>query len=119
MKRRWMVENTGKIFNITRALRCHIATPTLTLWVSPMEDGKGDRAMDLMLRGDDHGVEQATLGSIIEGVSQGNSGTEMNSLHLESNGPSLAADQLRVVPVGGKVEEDHSIYMVNLQRDIA
>ena len=43
---------------------------SLTLGVSSMENSKSDRAVHLMLAGDDHGVEQSSLSSVIQCICQ-------------------------------------------------
>ncbi len=64
--------------------------------------------MDLVLGGDDHGVEEPTLGSIIQGTSQRDRGTEVYRLNLKTNAPNLAANQLGIVSgVGGVRTERH------------
>lgn len=53
--------------------------------------------VDLVLGGDDHGVEQAALGSIVQGVGQRDGGTEVDRLHLETNGLNPPTNMLCIV----------------------
>ena len=71
---------------------------SLTLWVPAVQDGEGDGAMHLVLAGDNGGVEESPLGSIIQGVSERDGRTEVDRLYHQIHTLDTTANQLSIVP---------------------
>ena len=63
-----------------------------------MQDGQGDGAVHLMLAGDNGSVEESPLGSIIQGISKRDGGTEVDCLYHQTHTLNATANQLGVVP---------------------
>ena len=70
----------------------------LTLRVPAMQDGQGDGAVHLVLAGDNGGVEQSPLGSIVEGIGERDGGTEVDRLYHQIHTLDTTANQLGIVP---------------------
>ena len=63
-----------------------------------MEDGEGDRAVHLVLAGDDDGIEEALLGRRVEGVGQGDRRTQLLCLHHQPQLTDPLSHQRRILP---------------------
>ena len=63
-----------------------------------MKNGKGHRAMKLVLRGDDQGIEETPVGSSIQSISQRDRGAELNHVDHQAKRLHTHANLLRIFP---------------------
>ena len=63
-----------------------------------MQDSEGHRAMELVLTGDDDGVEQPLLGSIIQSICEGDSRAQVLGLSDQPNALHAGAHHCRILP---------------------
>lgn len=62
-----------------------------------MQNGESDGAVHLVLAGDDHGIEQSTLSSIIQCICQGDCRAQVNRLHCKVHALNATTHQLSIV----------------------
>lgn len=67
-----------------------------------MQDGEGHRTMELMLRSDNDGIEEAPVGSIIQCISQRNGRAEVYGVHHQPKGFHTSGDLVSIVPAWGE-----------------
>ena len=64
-----------------------------TLGVSAVQDGESDRAVHLVLAGDDGGIQQALLSSRVESIGQRDCRTQLLRLHRQTQFPDTCRHQ--------------------------
>lgn len=64
-----------------------------------MQNSEGDRSVELVLAGDDDGIEQALLGCIVQGVCKGDGRTQVLGLSEQPDALHAGADQRCILPV--------------------
>ena len=63
-----------------------------------MQNSQRERAVELVLTGDDDTVEQASLGGAVNGIGQRNGRTEGSDLHTDTDALHTPLDNLSILP---------------------
>lgn len=62
-----------------------------------MQDGEGHRLVELMLGGDDDGIEKAPVSCIIQSIGKRDCGAKVDDVHHQTKGFHTPVDRVRKV----------------------